>query len=135
MATPLVVLALEVIRNNEKNYELNKHDIMQHFVIPFAIALAIAAAVAPIFAYSMDLSAKARDSNALSRAIVLAVLPLIIFGLSEVTGANRFVASFLSGLFFGLLSHELHHHEKLSVLIEAGADIMSEVTWFLAGES
>ena len=62
------------------------------------------------------------------------MLPMSMWGLSVITGANSFITAFLAGGIFGYFS-DLHDKDHaLSELLESVADFLSNVAWFLAGE-
>ena len=62
------------------------------------------------------------------------MLPVFLWGLSVITGANGFIAAFLAGGIFGQLSVLHHSDHPLSELLESVADFLSDVAWFFAGE-
>jgi len=68
------------------------------------------------------------------RSISLVMFPLAMWSISILTGANGFIAAFLAGAVFGLLSEQHHKDHALAETIESVADFLSYCAWFYAGE-
>lgn len=62
------------------------------------------------------------------------MLPLTLWALSHVSGANGFIAAFVGGAIFGYCCKLTHADHALSELLEAVADFLNDIAWFLAGE-
>jgi NhaP-type Na+/H+ or K+/H+ antiporter len=81
----------------------------------------------------MDRSRTHHFSGRRGRNIATLVLPLFVFGLADVLGANVFIAAFVAGLIFGAASVTLQEEEETSQLLEVAADLLGFVVWFFAG--
>lgn len=68
------------------------------------------------------------------RALGLAVLPLVVFGLSYATHAVSSLASFLCGAAFGYFCKIHHTDREMACVLGALVDFLSNVVWFLAGQ-
>lgn len=62
------------------------------------------------------------------------MMPLFISFSCNWFGANIFIAAFLSGALFGYFSRLHHEDHSLAELLEALADVLSYVVWYLAGQ-
>jgi NhaP-type Na+/H+ or K+/H+ antiporter len=130
LATPIVLLALSALAESEG---VSEPGILQVGVVPVAQALLLAATLGPGTAWLMDGSRTRQLSSRRGRDVAMLVLPLVLFGLAEVVGANAFIAAFLGGLFFGASSSTLHEEPRTSGLLEVAADLLGFVVWFFAG--
>lgn len=66
-------------------------------LIPVVEALIIAVVIGLVTAWFMDRSRQRHLSGHRGRAIATLVLPLFLFGLAEVVGANGFITAFVGG--------------------------------------
>jgi NhaP-type Na+/H+ or K+/H+ antiporter len=130
LATPIVLLALSVLAAHEGVAE---PAILEVSVVPVAKALICALGVGLASAWLMDRSRTRSLSSHRGRAIVMLMLPLLLFGLAEVVGANVFIAAFVGGLAFGAASVTLHQEAETAELLEVASDLMGLVVWFFAG--
>jgi sodium/hydrogen antiporter len=130
LATPFVLIALSALAGEEGT---ESPTLLQVSVVPVVMALALALVVAVVAAWLLDRSAEHHWSSHRGRMIAVLVLPLLILGLAEVTGANGFIAAFVGGLAFGAASGALAADETISGLLEITADLLGFVVWFLAG--
>ena len=130
LATPIVLLALSVLAAEEN---ITEPSILQIGLVPVLKALICAVCVALASAWLMDRSRTRSLSGRRGRAIATLVLPLLLFGLAEVIGANAFIAAFVGGLAFGAASVTLHEVPETAQLLEVASDLMGFVVWFFAG--
>lgn len=130
LATPIVLLALAELAASEG---IATPGVLQVGLIPVLLALAIALVVGLSAAWCMDQSRQRRLSAHRSREIAMFMIPLLLFGLADVIGANAFIAAFVGGIVFGAASKTLEAEHETSDLLEVSADLLSFVVWFLAG--
>jgi len=64
----------------------------------------------------------------------LVMLPLFVYGIARVTGANIFVTAFLNGGVFGYFSRLHHEDHHLASLLESLTDFLGYFVWYLAGD-
>ena len=134
LGTPVVLLALAALTDSGgvNNQNIGKR-VIEVFLIPLAIAVGVAMVLAPISSLALDYSSKHVGSTPLGRSIALTMLPFIVYGVSKLTSGNAFIGAFLTGLIFGITNHELHTDKFLSAVLEAVADLLSDVAWYFAG--
>lgn len=130
LATPIVLVALAALAAEEEHEPLS---LMQVAVVPLLLALACAVAVGLAAGWSVDASRRHGLSGHRGRAMATLVLPLLMFGLADVTGANVFITAFVGGLVFGAACITIDEEEETATLLEVAADILGFVVWFLAG--
>ncbi len=130
LAAPIVLLALSVLVAEENNTDSS---ILQIGLMPVLTALICATCVALASAWLMDRSRARSLSGRRGRAIAALALPLLLFGLAEVIGANAFIAAFVGGLAFGAASVTLHEVPETTQLLAVASDLMGFVVWFFAG--
>lgn len=130
LATPIVLLALTTLVAEQGDTEPT---ILQIGVVPVVLALVCATVVALLAAWAMDRSRERHWSTPRGRALAIAAVPLVLFGVAEVVGANVFITAFVAGLIFGAASITLDEEHETSELIEIGADLFGFVVWFFAG--
>ena len=130
LATPIVLLALAALAVEE---DASQPTILQVGLIPVGLALASAITVGLLAAWLLDRSRIHHLSGARGRAVAILVLPVFLFGLAEITGANAFIAAFVGGLVFGAASTTLDEHPETSDLLEIASDLLGFLVWFFAG--
>lgn len=130
LATPIVLVALAALAAQEGD---SVPGLLKIGVIPVMLALAIAVAVGLVAAWSMDRSREHKLSGKRGRAVATLMLPLLLFGLAELFGANAFIAAFVGGLVFGASSITLSEDHTTADLLETAADLLGFVVWFFAG--
>ena len=130
LATPVVLMALAAIAAEEG---VDQPGILQVGLVPVILALLVAIVVALASAWLMDRSRERRLSGRRGRSIATLVLPLFIFGVADVIGANVFIAAFVAGFVFGAASMTLQAEEETSQLLEVSSDLLGFVVWFFAG--
>ena len=130
LATPLVLLALTALADEEG---ATQPSVLSVGLIPVVEALIIAVVIGLVTAWFMDRSRQRHLSGHRGRAIATLVLPLFLFGLAEVVGANGFITAFVGGLTFGAASKTIEKEQETSELLEVAADLMGFVVWFFAG--
>lgn len=130
LATPIVLLALSALAS-EAGDEVP--GVLSVGVVPLVLGVVIAVAVGLTAAWCMDRSRERGLSGHRGRAIATLVLPLLLFGLAEVTGANAFISAFVGGLVFGAASITLEAEHETASLLEVSADLLGFVVWFFAG--
>lgn len=130
LATPIVLLALSSLAMGG---DVETPGVLQVGLIPVALAVALAVGLGLVAAWSMDRSRERHLSGRRGRQIATFAVPLLLFGLAELIGANAFIAAFVGGLVFGAASITLDAEHETSDLLEVSADLLSFVVWFLAG--
>jgi NhaP-type Na+/H+ or K+/H+ antiporter len=130
LATPIVLLALSVLATREG---VTEPAILEVGIVPVMAALICAVAVGLASAWLMDRSRTRSLSGHRGRAIATLALPLLLFGLAELVGANAFIAAFVGGLVFGAASVTLDEEPETTQLLEVASDLMGFVVWFFAG--
>lgn len=130
LATPIVLLALSVLAAEEG---VTEPSILQVGVVPVVAALICAVGVGLASAWLMDRSRTRSLSGHRGRAIATLAVPLLLFGLAELVGANAFIAAFVGGLVFGAASVTLDEEPETTGLLEVASDLMGFVVWFFAG--
>jgi NhaP-type Na+/H+ or K+/H+ antiporter len=130
LATPIVLLALSVLAAEEG---VTEPAILEVGIVPVVAALICAVGVGLGSAWLMDRSRKRSLSGHRGRAIATLALPLLLFGLAELVGANAFIAAFVGGLVFGAASVTLDEEPETTQLLEVASDLMGFVVWFFAG--
>ncbi|MDH6243592.1 cation:proton antiporter [Mycobacterium sp. OTB74] len=130
LATPIVLLALSVLAAKEG---VTEPTILEVSIMPVVAALICAVGVGLASAWLMDRSRRRSLSSHRGRAIATLAVPLLLFGLAELVGANAFIASFVGGLVFGAASVTLDEEPETTQLLEVASDLMGFVVWFFAG--
>ena len=130
LATPVVLLALAALVAEEGGTEPT---ILQVGVVPVVTALACAIVVSLAAAWCMDRSRIRRLSGHRGRAVATLALPLLLFGLADVIGANVFITAFVGGLTFSAACITVDEEEETTGLLEVAADLLGFVVWFMAG--
>jgi NhaP-type Na+/H+ or K+/H+ antiporter len=130
LATPIVLLALSALAAEAGD---STPGVMKVGVVPLLLAVVLAVAVGLVTAWSVDRSRLHGLSGRRGRAIATLALPLMLFGLAEVAGANAFIAAFVGGLVFGAACTTLDAEHETSSLVEVAADLLGFVVWFFAG--
>ena len=130
LATPIVLLALSVLAAKEGVIE---PAILEVGIVPVVAALICAVGVGLASAWLMDRSRRRSLSSHRGRAIATLAVPLLLFGLAELVGANAFIAAFVGGLVFGAASVTLDEEPGTTQLLEVASDLMGFVVWFFAG--
>jgi NhaP-type Na+/H+ or K+/H+ antiporter len=130
LATPIVLLALSALAAEEGVAELS---ILSISVLPVMKAIVGAIALALASAWLMDRSRARSLSGHRGRAIAALMLPLLLFGMSELVGANVFIAAFVGGLAFGTASVTLEEEPETAELLEVASALLGFVVWFFAG--
>lgn len=130
LATPVVLLALSTLAAEEGVVEPS---ILKIGVVPVATALVCAVGVGPGSAWLMDRSRSRALSGRRGRAVATLVLPLLLFGVAELVGANAFISAFVGGLTFGAASATLEDEPETAQLLEVASDLMGFAVWFFAG--
>jgi NhaP-type Na+/H+ or K+/H+ antiporter len=130
LATPIVMLALAALAAEEGT---SQPTILQVGVVPVTLALASAVVVGLIAAWLLDRSRTHHLSGSRGRAVAMLILPVFLFGLAEIIGANAFIAAFVGGLVFGAASTTLVERPETSELLEITSDLLGFLVWFFAG--
>lgn len=130
LATPLVLLALAALAAEEGH---TQPTIMQVGVVPVVLAVVSAVSVGLAAAWAMDRTRRAGMSGHRGRTVATLALPLFLFGLADIIGANGFITAFVAGLVFGAASVTLREEPQTSELLEVSSDLLSFVVWFFAG--
>lgn len=130
LATPIVLLALAALA---AEYGDSTPGVLKVGVVPILLALALAIAGGLVTAWAVDRSRTHHFSGHRGRAIATFALPLLLFGLAEVIGANAFIAAFVGGLVFGAACTTLSAEPATAELVEVSADLLGFVVWFFAG--
>jgi NhaP-type Na+/H+ or K+/H+ antiporter len=130
LATPIVLLALSALAAEAGE---DTPGVLKIGVVPLLLAVVLAVVVGLAAAWCMDRSREKGLSGKRGRAVATLVLPLFLFGVAEVVGANAFIAAFVGGLVFGAASITLDAEHETSSLVEVAADLLGFVVWFFAG--
>jgi NhaP-type Na+/H+ or K+/H+ antiporter len=130
LATPIVLLALSVLAAEEG---VSEPAIMEVGIVPVVAALLCAVGMGLASAWLMDRSRTRTLSGHRGRAIATLALPLLLFGVAELVGANAFIAAFVGGLVFGAASVTLDEEPETTQLLEVASDLLGFVVWFFAG--
>ena len=130
LATPIVLLALSALAAEEG---VSEPGILQVGVVPVTLALASSVAICLSAAWLMDRARERGLSGHRGRSIATLALPLFLFGVAEIIGANAFIAAFVGGLVFGAASITLAEEQETSALLEVSADLLGFIVWFFAG--
>lgn len=128
LATPIVLVALSALAAQE-----DAPGVLRVGVVPIILALVVAVGLGLATAWLMDRSRERGLSGHRGRAIATLVLPMFIFGVAEITGANAFIAAFVGGLVFGAASITLETEHETASLLEVASDLLGFVVWFFAG--
>jgi NhaP-type Na+/H+ or K+/H+ antiporter len=128
LATPIVLLSLSALAAQE-----DAPGVLKVGVVPLLLAVVLAVVIGLLCAWLMDRSRERGLSGRQGRAIATLVLPLFLFGVAEVTGANAFIAAFVGGLVFGASSITLGDEHETTSLLEVVSDLLGFVVWFFAG--
>jgi NhaP-type Na+/H+ or K+/H+ antiporter len=130
LATPMVLLALAAL---EAEQGTTGPSVFSVGLIPVALAMLIAVTVGLGAAWLTDRSRTHGLSGHRGRAVTILVLPLFLFGLAQIIGANAFISAFVGGLVFGAASITIDEEHEASELQEVAADLLGFVVWFFAG--
>jgi NhaP-type Na+/H+ or K+/H+ antiporter len=102
-------------------------------VVSVLVAVVCSVLLAVAVARIMDWSRRRQLSGRRGRQVAMLVLPGLLFGVAELTGANAFIAAFVGGLVFGAASATLTEEHESAELLETSADLLGFVVWFLFG--
>lgn len=130
LATPIVLLALAALAAEE---DVAEPSFLKVGLVPVGLALLCAVVVGLTAAWLLDRSRIHHLSGGRGRAVVILVLPVFLFGLAEIIGANAFIAAFVGGLVFGAASTTLIQRPETSELLEIASDLLGFLVWFFAG--
>lgn len=128
LATPIVLLSLSAVAAKE-----DAPGVLKVGVVPLVLAVVLAIVIGLASAWAMDRSRDHGLSGRRGRAIATLVLPLFLFGVADMTGANAFIAAFVGGLVFGASSITLDDEHETTSLLEVASDLLGFVVWFFAG--
>jgi hypothetical protein len=64
----------------------------------------------------------------------VAVIPIFIYGISQLSGAILFVAEFTAGALFGYYCTFHNKDEEMVMILEGVTDFLGNIVWFLSGE-
>ncbi len=128
LATPIVLLALSALAVEE-----DAPGVLKIGVVPLVLAVVLAVVLGLACAWMMDRSRERRLSGRRGRAIATLALPLFMFGMAEITGANAFITAFVGGLVFGAASITVGAEHETTSLLEVTSDLLGFVVWFFAG--
>jgi NhaP-type Na+/H+ or K+/H+ antiporter len=154
IATPVVFIGLSFMK--EGTTRLEPHETLHDIVYPLIYALVIGIIVGPLYAFLMDVAHNnklctkegktymttnnvyGRMSNVfclrIGKALGLVIMPLFLWALSRLVGATIFVAVAIAAGFYSFFCRVHHEERELSELLEAVADFLSYVVWYLAGQ-
>ena len=130
LAPPIVLVALSVLAARE---DAPIPGLLGIGVMPVLLAMASAVVLALVAAWCVDRSREKHLSGRRGRQIATLFLPALLFGVSELIGANAFIAAFLGGLVFGFGCTSLAEEHETAGLLETSADLLGFVVWFLFG--
>lgn len=130
LATPIVLLALSALAAEAGD---STPGVLKVGVVPILLAVALAVGGGLAAAWLLDRSRSHHLSGRRGRAVATFALPLLLFGLAEVIGANAFIAAFVGGLVFGAACTTLSAEPDTPELLEVSADLLGFVVWFFAG--
>ncbi|MFN8126851.1 MAG: cation:proton antiporter [Candidatus Nanopelagicales bacterium] len=131
LATPIVLASLAALATTPVPHD--EQTFLDIGIKPLMIALVTALVVGLLLSRLLDSSEARGWSTGEGRRIVMLMAPLLLLGLSEVTGGNAFIAAFVGGLVLGGTSSTIHSDPETSSLLEVIADLLSLGVWFLAG--
>lgn len=131
LATPIVLLCLAGL---SAAGESDSSSAITMGVVPVALALALALIVGVGAAWLLDRSTRHSWSTSEGRQIGVLMVPLLVLGLSEVLGANAFIAAFVAGIAFGASSTAMQDDDEAeSGFLEMTSDVLGFGVWFLGG--
>lgn len=130
LATPIVLIALGVLAEHE---HAPLPGMLGVGTLPVLLALVCAVAIPLVVAWSMDRSHTRHFSGRRGRQIATLALPILLFGVAELVGANAFIAAFVGGLVFGGASTTLVEDHETAGLLETASDLLGFVVWFFFG--
>ncbi len=130
LATPIVLVALGVLAEHE-NAPIP--GLLGVGVMQVVLALVCAVGLGAALAWCMDRSRERDLSGRRGRQVATLALPGLLFGVSELIGANPFIAAFVGGLVFGGTSTTLAEDHETAGLLETAADLLGFLVWFLFG--
>ena len=130
LATPIVLVALGVLAERE---DAPIPGLLGIGVVSVLVAVVCSVLLAVAVARIMDWSRRRQLSGRRGRQVAMLVLPGLLFGVAELTGANAFIAAFVGGLVFGAASATLTEEHESAELLETSADLLGFVVWFLFG--
>ena len=97
------------------------------------LALLCAVLIPLVVAWAMDRSHKRHFSGRRGGQIATLAVPILLFGVAELSGANAFIAAFVGGLVFGGASTTLAPDHETAGLLETASDLLGFVVWFFFG--
>lgn len=130
LATPIVLVALGVLAEHER---APIPGLLGVGTVPVLLALASAVVLGLTAAWLMDRSRERHLSGHRGRQIATLALPVLLFGVAELVGANAFIAAFVGGLIFGAASRTLAEEHETGGLLETASDLLGFVVWFFFG--
>jgi NhaP-type Na+/H+ or K+/H+ antiporter len=132
MATPIVLGCLTIIVEQQPVSQ-PLPAVLAVGAVPVLLGIAIGLAVGTVGARLVDASAHRVWSSTRGRGLAVLMLPVMAYGLAEITGGNGFIAAFLGGLAFGRSSQAGSEEPEVSEPLEIAADLMGYLIWFVAG--
>ncbi len=130
LATPVVLFALSMLAEHERE---PVPKLVSVGAAPVLLALLCAVVGGLLTAWAMDLSRERSLSGDRGRQIATLALPVLLFGVANLLGANVFIAAFVGGLVFGAASTTVAAEHETSELLETSADLLGFVVWFIFG--
>lgn len=130
LATPIVLMALALLAEHE---QAPAPGLFGTGVLPLVWGLLSAALLALAAAWCLDRSRERHLSGRRGRQVATLALPVLLFGVAQLIGANPFVAAFVGGLVFGSTCVALTEEPEATGLLEVASDLLGFVVWFLFG--
>lgn len=130
LATPIVLIALGFMAERERTA---LPGLFRVGAAPVLLALLCALVAGMVAAWAMDRSREHGFSGQRGRQVAALALPILLFGVANLIGANGFIAAFVGGLVFGGASRTLAAEHETSALLETSADLLGFFVWFIFG--
>lgn len=130
LATPIVLFALGLLAERERTALPGLFKIS---ATPVLLALVCAVVGGLLTAWALDRSRERNFSGQRGQQVAALALPILLFGIANLIGANVFIAAFVGGLVFGAASHTLAFEHETSSLLETSADLLGFIVWFIFG--
>lgn len=132
LATPVVLAALAVIAG-EMSQDSRLPPVLDIGAIPVILGVALGVGMGLAGAAVLDWSYRATVSTATTRGLAVLTLPILAFGLAEITDGNGFIAAFVTGIVFGRASVCMEEESSAQESVEIVADLLGFAMWVVAG--
>lgn len=133
LATPVVALAIALASTSVAGAQVERASLTDAG-IELLLGVVAGAAIGALGAWLLAISAQRRWAEIGTLRIGTLATGIAAFSLAVATGGNGFVAAFVGGLIFGIITdREKCEQQGFTELGELGGELLTLVVWFLFG--